>query len=134
MPGLKNCIRCGKLFVYTGNALCGQCIEQDERTYKQVKEYLEQNSRSTTVEVAAALGLPVDRILQYLREGKLELSSENANIILACERCGRSITKGRFCSDCALLLKKEFSKGNQGYRAGAGKGKERMYTAQWRKK
>jgi predicted amidophosphoribosyltransferase len=99
MPDLRNCRRCGKLFVYTGNILCAQCIKEDEETYERVRKYIEEHSRSTTVEVAAALDIPVDKILQYLREGKLELSSENASITLGCERCGKPITTGRFCRD-----------------------------------
>ena len=134
MPDLRNCRRCGKVFVYTGNALCVQCISEDEKTYQRVKKYIEEHYRSTTVEVASALGIPVERILQYLREGKLELSSHNANITLWCEKCGKPINTGRFCKDCALVMQREFRKGSVGYGAGVKKGSGQMYTAQWRKK
>jgi ribosomal protein L37E len=99
MGDLRNCRRCGKLFVYMGNPLCRQCIDQDEELFIKVREYIEKNPKCTTMEVANALDITVEKILQFLREGKLELGKENTNMLLDCERCGRPISTGRYCSE-----------------------------------
>lgn len=135
MSNLRNCRRCGKLFVYTGRPICGNCIEQDEQLFKTVREYIEKHPRSTTFEVAEALDISIDKILQFLREGKLELSGDNVNMILECERCGRPIRTGRFCPECSADIEAEFKKGYVSMRKPtAPTDKSRMYTADRRKK
>ena len=134
MGDLRNCRRCGKLFVYTGIPLCMQCVEQDEELFERVKEYIESHPRCTTIEVAEALDIPVEKILQFLREGKLELSRENTNMLLDCERCGRPIYTGRYCSECAASMEQQFKKGFRSADIKKYREKERMYTAYRRKK
>lgn len=134
MGDLRNCRRCGKLFVYTGSPLCRQCIEKDEEIFIRVKEYIERNPKCTTMEVAEALDVPVEKILQFLREGKLELSKENTNMLLDCERCGRPIYTGRYCKECAETMEQEFRKGSRTAQRPQGREPSRMYTAYRRKK
>lgn len=67
MGDLRNCRRCGKLFVYTGIPLCRQCIDEDEEIFEKVKEYIESHPKCTTIEVAEALDVPMEKILQFLR-------------------------------------------------------------------
>ena len=134
MGDLRNCRRCGKLFVYTGIPLCRQCIDEDEEIFERVKEYIESHPKCTTMEVAEALDIPTEKILQFLREGKLELSKENTNMLLGCERCGRPIPTGRYCSECASFIEKEFMKGLKRPGLPQRREKERMYTAHRRKK
>ena len=134
MGDLRNCRRCDKLFVYTGIPLCRQCIDEDEEIFERVKEYIESHPKCTTIEVAEALDVPMEKILQFLREGKLELSKENTNILLGCERCGRPIPTGRYCSECASFIEKEFMKGLKSPGLQRHREKERMYTAHRRKK
>jgi len=108
MAGLRNCKRCGRLFVYNGDPYCSKCLEEDEEIFVKVREYIEEHPKTTTFEVAEALDVPVEKILHFLRQGKLELSGENVNIILGCERCGKPITTGRYCAECALTMEREF--------------------------
>jgi len=86
------------------------------------------------MEVAEALDVPMEKILQFLREGKLELSRENTNMLLDCERCGRSIPTGRYCSECASFIERQFMKGFRSPGLPQHREKERMYTAHRRKK
>lgn len=129
MGTLKNCKRCGRLFVYTGNPLCSYCLEEDEKIYKKVREYIEQHPRCTVMEVSEALDVPVEKIIQFLREGKLELSKENSNMMLDCERCGRPIKTGRFCKECAEVLEKELARQAGRTNIAGKKEKQRMYLA-----
>ena len=134
MGDLRNCRRCGKLFVYTGIPLCRQCIDEDEEIFEKVKEYIENHPKCTTMEVAEALDISMEKILQFLREGKLELSRENTNMLLDCERCGRPISTGRYCSECASSMEQQFMKSFMRPDLSQRREKERMYTADRRKK
>jgi flagellar operon protein (TIGR03826 family) len=134
MGDLRNCRRCGKLFVYTGIPLCIRCIEKDEEIFNRVKQYIENHPKCTTIEVAEALDIPAEKILQFLREGKLELDSTNTNMVLDCERCGRPILTGRYCSECAVSMEKQFRKDLGMARTQPEREEGRMYTAYRRKK
>ncbi|MGE5676582.1 MAG: MerR family transcriptional regulator, partial [Pseudomonadota bacterium] len=46
----------------------------------------------------------------FLREERLELVSENSNLILECERCVRAINSGRFCDNCKDNISKDFKR------------------------
>ncbi len=141
MGNLRNCKRCGALFVYNGNPLCQKCIAEDEEIYKMVREYIEEHPKSTTFQVSEALDVPVDKILQFLREGKLELSDENINMLLACERCGTPIRSGRYCAECSLAMEEKLlgrsarrdSYGRTGRITGGSK-RNQMYTVERRKR
>lgn len=107
---LRNCSRCGKLFVYKGSSLCPECQKLDEEDFSKVKDYLYDNPGASLIEVSEATGVSSDKILRYLKEGKLELSSEQSGI-LKCERCGKPIRAGRFCDVCAAEISKGLKRG-----------------------
>ncbi len=135
MGELRNCRRCGKLFVYTGSPYCRQCLDEDEEVFLKVKEYIEKRPKCTMMDVSKDLGVPTDKILQFLREGKLELSKENVNMLLACERCGRSIFTGRYCKECAVEMERQFVRRIRTSATGDAKRvPSKMYTANRRKK
>lgn len=104
-----NCLNCGKIFNYNGfgSKLCPVCRKLDEEDFKKVKEYLYENPGASMTEVANALEIPVSKIKRYLREGRLEIVSEQ-NLFLQCERCGIAINTGRFCDQCLKAMTKEF--------------------------
>jgi len=132
MPELRNCIRCGKVFAYTYSPVCNKCLEKEEEEYKLVKEYIYENPGSTAFEVSEATGVSVEKIMKFLREERLELSSENANLLLECESCGRPIKSGRYCEDCrskiASEMKKEFGLDQRKSEYIKSTGKERMHV------
>lgn len=132
MPELRNCIRCGKVFAYTYNPVCNKCLEQEEEEFKRVKEYIYENPGSTVFEVSEATGVSVEKIMKFLREERLELSSENANLLLECESCGRPIKSGRYCEECknqiASEMKREFGLNKSKHEYAKTSGKERMHV------
>lgn len=100
MSELRNCRKCGKMFTYTGkSAFCQACVRREEEDYQKVKEYLYDNPGASMNEVSSVTGVSVEKIMRFLREGRLEIV-EGSNIVLECERCKRSIRTGRFCNDC----------------------------------
>ncbi|MDP4179505.1 MAG: MerR family transcriptional regulator [Bacillota bacterium] len=104
MPDVRNCRRCGKVYNYIGNPLCPTCIQADDEDFKRVKEYLYKYPGAAMSKVSEDLEISVDKITRYLREGRLEIVGEEANIVLSCENCGKSIKTGRFCDICQSSL------------------------------
>ncbi|ACL74479.1 MerR family transcriptional regulator [Ruminiclostridium cellulolyticum] len=100
MPDLRNCRRCGRMYNFIGGApICQDCKNADEEVFKKVKDYLYDNPGATLSQVAMELDVSVEKIKMFLKEGRLEITDES-NIILECERCGKSIKTGRFCREC----------------------------------
>ena len=103
---IRNCSRCGEIYVYDGFNICINCRREDEEDFQKVKMYLEENPGANIMEVSEGTKVDSKKIINFLKEGRLEITDES-NIILSCERCGRSIRTGRFCNACVVELKKE---------------------------
>lgn len=100
MADLRNCSKCGRLFGYVGKPICSYCAGEEEDEFGKVKEYLYDNPGSTVFEVSEATGVGTDKIMRFLKEERLQVSSENPNTLLECEKCSRPISTGRFCKNC----------------------------------
>lgn len=96
---IVNCKQCGKIFNYDGSKVCPKCRREENDNFQKVKEYLYKNPGSSTQEVSDETEVPVAKIIEYLRQGKLEVKGEG-NMILECERCGVPIASGRYCDKC----------------------------------
>ncbi|MEZ0537215.1 TIGR03826 family flagellar region protein [Caldicellulosiruptoraceae bacterium PP1] len=96
---VRNCKRCGRVYLYNGSPICPQCQKEEEEDFKKVKDYLYDHPGASLPEVAKATGVSPDKILRFLKEERLEIIGES-NIVLECERCGKSIKTGRLCEDC----------------------------------
>lgn len=110
MAEIRNCPRCGKIFTYISRPICNNCMELEENEFKVVKEYIYDNPGASISEVAHETGVSVEKIMRFLREERLEISSENSNLMLECERCGRAIKSGRFCENCKVQMNKDFKR------------------------
>lgn len=82
-----------------GPIVCPQCREALEEKFKEVKTYIEQNPHSGIRDVAEACEVEVAQIQQWLREERLEFTSDSM-VQLVCETCGAQIRTGRFCDKC----------------------------------
>lgn len=104
---IKNCARCGRMFQSEGGAkLCARCLDNDEEDFKIVREYVYDNPGANIPEVAESTGVAEEKILKFLRQGKLTLKDEQS-MVLDCERCGKPIKTGRFCDDCSREMSKD---------------------------
>ena len=101
---IRNCKRCGKVFVYNGVDLCPDCLKEDEDDFKKIEEVLTRHPRATVFEISELTGIDSKKIWDFLKQGKLELADNNSGIQLKCERCGRPISSGRFCSRCLKVI------------------------------
>ena len=142
MSDLRNCSRCGRLFGYSGRTICSYCVEEEEDEFKKVKDYLYDNPGSTVFQVSDATGVEVEKIMRFLKEERLQVSSENPNMLLECEKCSRPINTGRFCQNCKNelhdSLRKEFGLDKKPAQSQDDMnqktiGKDKMFTATRRK-
>ncbi len=135
---IRNCKECGKLFQYDGiSKLCYNCRRKDDEDFKRVKEFLYENPKETITVVSEETEVSQDKILRYLREGKLEISADSSGIILDCESCGQAIRTGRYCEKCvrdierglkAGFVRKEEKKRTESKRS------KKMYTVEMKNK
>ena len=95
---LKNCSQCGCLFTYAGRNICNKCLEKEEEEYKIVRKYVRDHPGASVLEVSEQTEIEEENILQFIRDGRLK--SQGFTGALACENCGKSISTGRFCTDC----------------------------------
>lgn len=97
---VRNCRKCGKLFNYAiGPIVCPQCREGMEAKFKEVKAYIQSHPGCGTKEVSEECEVEISQIQQWLREERLEFSSDSM-VQLSCESCGTMIRSGRFCDKC----------------------------------
>ena len=132
----RNCKECGRVFQSNGfGKICPRCQMDDEVNYAKVKEYVYDHPGADISEVSDKTEVSKDKILHYLRDGRLEIIGGDS-MILDCERCGTGISTGRFCRDCAKELER-------GLKSGFGQpekekskenNKERMFIAEMRNK
>lgn len=100
---LRNCKRCGKIFVYAGVSICPECLEKEEEQYGKVKRYVDANPRAGVDETSEQTGVPAELVIEFLRQGLL-INTPGPEGQLTCMICKRPITKGRVCPKCEATL------------------------------
>lgn len=104
---LRNCPRCGKLFVAGGNYVCHECIERDEEDFDKVRKYIFENPNAHVAEVSEATEVSENKIMGYLRDGRL--IGDRLQPMINCVSCGALIKTGSLCESCADKLAKEIN-------------------------
>lgn len=97
----KNCPRCGKVFTMVSDPICKPCMKEEEEIFEKVREFVKENQNSSIKEVSDACEVSTKKILQYIRDGKLEAGIGMTGEIL-CSKCGRPIVTGRMCDTCRV--------------------------------
>lgn len=97
---IRMCEDCGAPSV---TRLCPRCQEQEKRDFQKVRDYLRANHLASVPEAAAATDVSEQKILRWVNKGWLEVRYE-------CQICGKAITKGTICADCASRLGYEEAK------------------------
>ena len=104
---VKNCKKCGRIFNYaSGQVICAQCKKELEAKFKDVRHYIRRNPQASIEIVAKECSEDIKQIKQWIREERLSFS-ENSDIGIECERCGKNIKTGRYCEVCKAETIKE---------------------------
>ena len=105
---VRNCKKCTKLFNYLGGQpLCPECIKELDTKFDEVKAYVYDHPHESIQVVAAACDVSVGQIKRWVREERLAFS-EDSQMGLECETCGKMIRTGRFCDVCKASMQKSF--------------------------
>jgi ribosomal protein L32 len=94
-----NCPRCGKLFMRQNAPICEPCVKEEDEIFETVRLFVKENPRCSMNEVSEACDVPLKRIKQYIKDGKLDATEGMAKDV-TCSKCGRPILSGRMCSAC----------------------------------
>ena len=105
-PNLKNCPICGRVYAYQGRNMCNKCLEKEDDDYAIVRRYVRDNPGASVAEVAEATEIDEEKILQFLRDGRLV--TKGMRYTTMCERCGKTISSGKFCDSCLKQLGAQF--------------------------
>jgi len=70
-----NCKRCQKPFAVTDSQYCEPCSKIENEQFKKVREYLYEYPGYNVNQVSKATGVPVEKIFEYLRNGRIGLNS-----------------------------------------------------------
>lgn len=97
----KKCKTCGRIFDGYGME-CPACIEENERQFNIVKEYVWEHPRTSVQELLRETEVDEKRVARFLKEGRLEL--DNSEGLVTCERCGVPISHGTLCRKCKEKL------------------------------
>ncbi len=107
---IKNCKNCGNIYAPEGNEkFCPDCSKEREEKFEKVKNYLWDNPNATVDQVNEETGVDKEIIIEFVKEGRLDADNVVVNGMLDCERCGVSISSGRYCSSCKEELARGFS-------------------------
>lgn len=109
---VRNCAHCGRLFRFLGRAVCPQCNEAEQEQFRQVRDYLHRNRGHGLAQIEAGTGVSAAKVLKWLKEGLLEIEPGQVEG-LVCERCGKSVASGRYCSACQTALSRSFQAARQ---------------------
>ncbi|WP_126428242.1 hypothetical protein [Brevibacillus marinus] len=71
------CPLCGRP-KHPNQAYCPQCLDDETQVYRTVKEYLLTHPHSNAMQIANATGVPISRILKFVREGMLMMDGAKA--------------------------------------------------------
>ncbi len=106
---IRQCKRCKKLFNYTNNILCPECIRLMDERFKAVRDYIYENPNAQMETVCEETGAEMSDIHRWLREGRLILSSNTAPL-LKCKVCGAPIYTGQMCDKCTNDVRSQFQR------------------------
>ena len=105
---VRNCKQCNKLFNYIGGVpLCPDCIKKAEDKFDDVKAYIYDHPRCGMQEVSDVMEVSIAQIRKWLKEERLSFS-EDSEIALNCEKCGKRILTGRYCKSCKAEVLNQF--------------------------
>ena len=98
---IVQCQFCKKPFQSLGRRICPACLEQIDRDFITVRDYIYEHKVTDMDTVSEETGVTKQIILYLLKEGRLIMEDENAEgSLLKCEVCRKPISSGRMCKDC----------------------------------
>ena len=83
-----------------GLLICPACMRDDEKIFDDVSMYLRDKPGTPLSVVAEELDIGYDKLMKYVKEGRLLVRMPNGAVMHFCEKCGAMINEGKFCKNC----------------------------------
>lgn len=107
---IKNCARCKRIFVPVNNEkICPDCRAADLAMEEHVKSYVRDHPGITVNELIEGSGAPSKLVWRMVQQGQFE-NSNLKDAKYPCNNCGKLITRGTYCDECAGKLKQNAQK------------------------
>ena len=104
---VKNCIRCGAVFSTIVNKMaCPNCEKKEEERFQELRKYINEHPNAKLKDVAAECNITPKKLMQYIREGRIEITKGLEDEI-TCEMCDKRIQRGRYCAACIAKIATE---------------------------
>jgi len=96
------CSFCKKPFQTLGRKICPECIEQMEKDFFVVRDYIYEHKQTNMDIVSEETGVSKRAIMHLLKEGRLEIEDKSGggDGLFKCDKCKKPINSGRLCSAC----------------------------------
>jgi len=95
------CQFCKKPFASIGGRICPACLEQIDKDFITVRDYIYDNKHSNIDKIAEETEVKKTIIIHLLKEGRLIIDGpDGGGGVLACEMCKKPINTGRLCKEC----------------------------------
>lgn len=109
MAELKNCPKCGSLYVQNSvRDVCEKCYREEEKQYEMVYKFLKkrENRSATKDTVVEETGVEEELIFKWVRKGRLQLA-QFPNLGYPCAKCGTIIREGKLCTKCISNIRND---------------------------
>lgn len=102
LNNFRKCKTCGNIFNFMGKPICPNCVKKMDEDFAKVRKFIYENPNARVEEISEETGVEPKMIMQFLREGRLELKVADGSLV--CEKCGIPISSGRMCHTCSQSL------------------------------
>jgi hypothetical protein len=104
VPKIRNCARCGKLYLPTlDQKTCPECMRRAEEQFTAVQRYLREHPKASVDEIAEECDLSADIVMDFVREGRLEIDLPAGGGSVVCRVCGKPVEHGTMCAKCQRI-------------------------------
>ncbi|MCL2703727.1 MAG: hypothetical protein FWE91_08990 [Defluviitaleaceae bacterium] len=106
-----NCFECSRIFRFFEEPLCPDCLEADMLLLTKVKDAAHSNLNFTMTEVSNMVGVPVEKIRQYVEKEHLAMTPGfESEKLINCDYCDTPISIGKLCNPCKVLFLENMKK------------------------
>ncbi len=105
---VRQCKTCNRLFQYMGKPYCPECMDEMDRMFIKVRDYLYDHPDADIPEISKKTEVKEKVILDFLKDERLSL--QNASGMLICEQCGKPIESGKMCREWKEHLSRAFAR------------------------
>lgn len=104
MSNIIQCKMCGGLFESLGGKVCGKCLEQIDKDFVKIRNYLyEYPGKSSVDEICEGTEVSQEVVLHLIKEKRLTSATPSGGA-LTCKMCQKPISSGSMCDACKLSL------------------------------